>query len=655
MPIQVLSQSIIDKIAAGEVVERPSSVVKELVENAIDAGATKISVETKDGGITLIRVTDNGSGIRKEELAVAFLPHATSKIRSIEDLEHLGSLGFRGEALPSIAAVSEVEVLTKTREDAAGALFSIRGGVPGETEEIGIPDGTTFLVRNLFYNTPARRAFLKTPMTEASYVGDLLEKLAFSHPEIAFKWTSEGRVRLDTPGNDNLKALIYSLYGRETAAELVEVRKDEGYLKVRGFLGKPVLAKGNRNFELYFVNGRFVRNKIAEKAIEDAYQPFMMQHRYPFLVLFLELSPEEFDVNVHPSKLEIRFRKEGTLYDELFAVIKEGLTRKEFIPGEEEKEERPKGGNKTLFKAPEPFETNFSDVRDQAREKEFAREIPAYLSGKEKETAEAPEKPVLTPFRPKDGGNPAGEVKPRETADLEATEHKPETPDTGRDAPGAGNEKAVSGNELKTPVQETFLHRIETKAYRVVGQVFDTYWVIETEDGMYLMDQHAAHEKVLYEAKMLSLREKKPVSQFISPPVIVTLGARESAVLTDNLEWFSEFGYEIRPFGGREFAVSAIPSDLFGLDVRSFFEEVIGAMTQYPERKKDPEMLLQKIATMSCKAAVKGNSRITETEAEALIAKLLTLENPYACPHGRPTLIRFTKEDIEKRFKRIVS
>ena len=644
MPIQVLSQKTIDEIAAGEVVERPSSVVKELVENAIDAGATAISVETKNGGIDLIRVTDNGSGIPADEIATAFLPHATSKIREITDLEKLTSLGFRGEALPSIAAVSEVEVLTKTAEEAVGTLFKIRGGTPGDVEEVGIPDGTTFLVRNLFYNTPARRHFLKTPVTEASYVGDLLEKIAFSHPEIAFKWTSEGRVRLDTPGNGNLKALLYSVYGRETAAEVLEIRKDEGYLKVGGYVGKPVLAKGNRNFELYFVNGRFVRNKVVEKAIEDAYQPFMMQHRYPFLVLYLSLDPGEFDVNVHPSKLEIRFRREGQIYDELFLAIKEALTHKEFIPEDETPEK--KAEKTPEFPAPEPFETQYSEaVRERSENVGQVRETPSLRPFKPKTGAEHDPSDV---FRQREAINEAASrpISPEEILkEKQETETVPAPPETPE-------EKA---EEPADPGTETFLKQLRDRTYRIVGQVFDTYWIIEMDDAMYIMDQHAAHEKVLYERKMRDLRAKKPVSQYISPPVVVTLSEREMAVLMDHMEWLESFGYEIRAFGGREVAVSAVPSDLYGLDVRSFFTEVIGSLTDHPERRKDPEILLQKIATMSCKAAVKGNMRISETEAEALLSELLTLENPYNCPHGRPTLIRTSRTELEKKFKRIVN
>ena len=651
--IQVLSQKTIDEIAAGEVVERPSSVVKELVENAIDAHATAISVETKNGGIDLIRVTDNGSGIPKEEVPTAFLPHATSKIRSIDDLQTLSSLGFRGEALPSIAAVSEVEVFTKTKEDAVGTLFGIRGGSVVKTEEVGVPDGTTFFVRNLFYNTPARRHFLKTPVTEASYVGDLMEKIAFSHPEIAFKWTSEGRVRLDTPGNGNLKALLYSVYGRETASEVMELRKEEGYLKIEGYVGKPVLSRGNRNAELYFVNGRFVRNKVVEKAIEDAYQPFMMQHRYPFLVLYLTLEPSEFDVNVHPSKLEIRFRKEGQIYDELYLAVKDALTHKEFIPEDEEEKKTSKTAPE--FPSPEPFETRYSEVvKNKAVHGNTVRETPSLRPFRPKEKEEQDPSDV---FRQREDVN---ELAGKTIGIREVIDEKPIGSGEVVDEKPIGSgevidEKPESVPEKSDPATERFLTQLRKRSYRLVGQIFETYWIIEMEDAMYVMDQHAAHEKVLYERKMRDLRAKKPIAQYVTPPAVVTLSEREMAVLRENMEWLSGFGYEIRAFGGREVAVSAVPSDLFGLDVRSFFTEVIGSLEEHPERKRDPEMLLQKIATMSCKAAVKGNTRLSEKEAEALLDELLTLENPYACPHGRPTLIRTSKTELEKKFKRIVS
>ena len=627
--INVLSKHTVDQIAAGEVIERPKSVVKELVENAIDAGATSISVETKNGGIDLIRVTDNGPGIEKEDVPTAFLSHATSKIKDASDLTGILSLGFRGEALSSIASVSEVQTFTKTRDDLTGTSYLIRGGEEISEEEVGTPDGTTMIVRELFYNTPARRKFLKSPMTENSYVGDLLEKCALSHPEIRFKWTSNGQIRLSTSGNANVKDLIYSIFGRETTESLLEVSYDKGGIRINGYVGKPETARGSRSFENYFVNGRFVKSRIIDKALEDGFHPLLMQHRYPFAVLYLELDPESYDVNVHPTKLELRFRSDSEIYDAVQEAVKEAIRGKELIPDAVKKEEEKQ---EAVYSAPEPFERPMNPPRE-----------------------ERPEKPVFTPHveLPKDESSVRTSMKEtgtpfeKETLYQSFHENKPIQSVHEETGYGATDEKG------QITFGDTLISKAKEHQYRVIGQAFDTYWFIESGDTVYVMDQHAAHEKVLFNRNLEAYNNRRISSQMIAPPVVVTVTEQEERILNSNAQVFEDFGYEIRPFGRKEYAIYAVPQDLYGLDVKEVFHEIMGGLSDNSKNLSGGSIHL-KLATISCKAAVKGNERISEKEAEALIKELLTLPDPYTCPHGRPTMIAVKKTDFEKSFKRIV-
>ena len=631
-PIHVLDKLTVDQIAAGEVIERPSSIVKELVENAIDAGATAVSVEIRNGGIDLVRVTDNGCGIPKSEISTAFLRHSTSKIENAGDLSEIRSLGFRGEALSSIAAVTRLEMITKCRQEVTGSSYEINGGEEVSLTEIGAPDGTTFLVKDIFYNTPARRKFLKTPITEASYIAELLEKMAVSRPDISFRLIANGKTRLSTSGNGRVRDLIYSIYGRETASSLEETDAKEGEIRITGFVGKPVLAKGNRGFENYFVNGRYVKNKVITKAIEDAYQPFMMLHRYPLTVLYIDMPPEMFDVNVHPQKMELRFRNEQTVYDAVLAAVRASLMHKEFIQETKLSEEKEKP--EPVYAAPEPFE--------EKRRESFT---PAYHAFPDK-TDFVREKNTV-PF---DSGQGEG-VLLKENA----PEKEEETP---RTIPGFENVTHTVRVKPEKPVQESLfetklISEEGYKKHRLIGQVFDTYWLLQMEDKLYIMDQHAAHEKVLYERKMKELEERKHPSQTVSPPIMISLSSREELLLNRYMDAFSGLGYEISSFGGREYAISAVPYDLFGLDVRALFEDILGELEAELGEKK-PEMILSKLASMSCKAAVKGENALSFDEADALLKELLTLENPYACPHGRPTMISLSRTELDRKFKRIV-
>lgn len=610
--IAVLDQSTIDKIAAGEVIERPASVVKELVENAIDAGANAITVEIKEGGISFIRITDNGEGIAPNQVPLAFLRHATSKISRVEDLLNVASLGFRGEALSSIAAVCQVELITKTAGNLTGVRYVIEGGVEKGMEEIGAPEGTTFLVRNLFYNTPARKKFLKTPMTEAGYINDLMERMALSHPEIAFKFINNNQTRLHTSGNTNLKDIIYGIYGREIAANLVEIDASIQDVTIRGFIGKPVISRGNRNYENYFINGRYIRSSILYKAIEEAYRTFMMQHKYPFTALHFTIDGKLLDINVHPTKMELRFADNQQIYQLVCDTVREGLTRQELIPqvtvaSEKQSREIPPM-KQAAAPVPEPFEL-------RRLEKQRREEPPCDRAGEER------------------AGYHAEPVKVPEGRKI-TEDHKP----------------APQQIEL---FESKLLSKENVKEHRIIGQVFDTYWLVEFQEKLYIIDQHAAHEKVLYERTMAGLEKKEFTSQQISPPLILSLSLQEEELLAQYMENFIQIGYEIEHFGGKEYSIRAVPANLFGLAEKEVFLEMLDGLAEQTGRAS-AEMINEKIASMSCKAAVKGNHRMSSKEAQALIDELMSLENPYNCPHGRPTIISMTKYELEKKFKRIV-
>ena len=633
--IAVLSQNTIDKIAAGEVVERPASVVKELVENAIDAGATAITVEIKEGGISFTRVTDNGGGIPKEQVPLAFLRHATSKITQAEDLLQITSLGFRGEALSSISAVSQMEVITKAPEDFMGVRYVIEGGQEKVLEDVGAPNGTTMLVRNLFFNTPARKKFLKTAMTEAGYVSSYMEQLALSHHNISFKYMVNGQLRLHTSGNANLKDVIYGIYGRDITRELIPVQYEKTGISITGFIGKPSIARGNRNFENYYINGRYVKSKLLMKAIEEAYKPYMMQHKYPFVCLQYDIHGEDVDVNVHPTKMEVRFQNQSAVYNATYDLITEALAGKEIIPEVSltskptvaPKQTHPK--EKKIL-VPEPFEKN-----------RIAEEKAVYAPvGLRPASAEPKTENKTTPIsisEPVKSKESEMQAKPKEQKQESFPQEKSEV--------------------VKIEQMELFDNRLLSKEarvhHRIIGQLFDTYWLVEYDNKFYIIDQHAAHEKVLYERFLKEFAQKEIISQMVSPPSLVSLNLQESNLLKANLEIFREFGFEISEFGGKEYSIHAVPANIYGVSVQELFIQILDSLDQ-EHISKTPDILAERIATAACKAAVKGNNRLSVKEADALIDELLSLENPYNCPHGRPTIISMTKYELEKKFKRIV-
>jgi len=740
--INVLDKDTINKIAAGEVIEGPAAVVKELVENAIDADANSVTVEIKDGGTSLIRVTDNGKGIGSDDIKTAFLPHATSKIKTADDLTLVSSLGFRGEALASIAAVSEVEVLTKTADEISGIRYVINGGKEEANEPIGTPEGTTFVVRNIFYNTPARKKFLKTPATEGRYVGEVMEHMAVSHPEIAFKFILNGQVKLQTMGNGSLKDVLFYIYGKETTANIIPVNNPDvdgelvNGLSVRGYIGKPSLTRGNKEYENYFINGRFIKNKVITRAIEDAYKSFLMQHRFPFTCLLISVDNSLVDVNVHPAKLEVRFSDTESIYRLIFHEVDNALRKKDLLPdmgvkqvpdkkplvrdfnSHNKAERTEKSGGYIIpdIPMPEPFEKSRQGEWKKELKPVFKQE--SFVADKVKRDEKSPlvKSEMYAPFEndntfdksnfasleiesidKSEGGikntcgNFAGDVSRENSVETEDNREYPTTveqtdktsynKDFNTVKEDGDTYKNMSENSFQaddgmmnaTGVEQAFcdkdeLHCDTNKSskeefkggilakkalpdIKIIGQIFGTYWIIEYDDSVYMIDQHAAHEKVMYERFVKEISQNKATSQNLLPPVVVTLSGSQSQIVEEIGEHLHKLGFEIEPFGGNEYVIKAVPTELFGISEKDLLFDIIDQYS-LEGKKTTPDTVLVKLATMACKAAIKGNMNISLLEAKALIEELMSLDNPYNCPHGRPTMIFMSKSDVEKKFKR---
>jgi len=653
--INILDQDTINKIAAGEVVERPSSVVKELVENSIDAGATAVAVTIIGGGTTQIRVTDNGCGFEREDLDIAFLKNTTSKIHCAEDLLAVNSLGFRGEALSSISSVSKLELITKTKQELIGTRYVIHGGVKQEEQEVGCPDGTTFVVNDLFYNTPVRRKFLKSAMTEAGYVNDVMERIALSNPNIAIKFTNNGKLLINTSGNGKLRDVIYGIYGRDIAAEVCELQRTAGELSICGYIAKPSIARGNRNYENYFLNGRYIRNPLISKAIEEAYRGYMMQNKYPFTALMLQVPNNMFDVNVHPAKLEVRFTQPELIYEFVYQSVRTTVVENETIHKTSlEPASKPLVKHITGY-APEPFERRIPVPTPTTKP------ISEPLKGSEKiseqqvdipvqQTEKTISVPSLTPIEPL-----INEHKMSEPATKSENLYVAEASPYFSDKKETMVEQVIKPpkNNTPEPVQLSFLSEEAKKEHRIIGQVFATYWMVEYDDKLYIIDQHAAHERILYENIMESRKCSEPNSQQLFPPLVISLNLREQEVLEQSISYLERLGYDIESFGGKEYKVSAVPAELPSINKKEFLLEFLDSLSE-SGIPGEPESVYEKIASLSCKAAVKGNQKLSYEEAAALINQLMKLENPFHCPHGRPVTIELSKYEIEKKFKRIL-
>lgn len=659
--IQVLDQETINKIAAGEVIERPASVVKELMENAIDAMATAITVEIKEGGISFIRITDNGTGIPKDEVKTAFLRHATSKIKSALDLITVSSLGFRGEALSSIGAVSMVELVTKQKEDFLGTRYEISGGKEGNMEEIGVPDGTTFIVRNLFFNVPARKKFLKTAMTEAGYINDIVCRMAMSHPEISIRFINNGKHVLHTNGNGNLKDVIYTIYGKDIALNLIELNTETENMRISGFIGKPVICRGNRTYENYFINGRYIKSNIINKAIEEGYRNFMMQHKYPFTAIQFSVNQELLDVNVHPAKMELRFRNAEEIYPAVINAIADALREKELIQETVFEPEDKKAKSlkqetkpKELKKTPEFFETNRMMETERPKEpKELHSEnVKVTFNTKTNEVEKFERKSTQNPVLNEQ--NKSQDITEGvQNAEKNIVYTKKQIVQPEKTVAEESNYSITKPEQMEL-FDDKLLSKESKIKHQIIGQIFDTYWIVQFGDKMFIIDQHAAHEKVLYERTVKRLKDRQTLSQTINPPIILSLSMREEQAVKEYMDYFRKLGYELEEFGGHEYAVRAVPFDLFSVAKKELLMEIIDDLSDESAIRKQSSLILDRVASMSCKAAVKGNNKLSFQEANALIDELMTLDNPYNCPHGRPTIISMSKYELERKFKRIL-
>lgn len=727
--INVLDQNTINRIAAGEVIDRPSSIVKELLENAIDAKATNISVEIKNGGLDMIRISDNGIGFDKDDIKVAFLRHTTSKIKTAEDLVSVGSLGFRGEALSSIAAVCQVELLTKQADEIYGYRYAIEGGEEKKFEEVGLPDGTTFVVRNIFFNTPARRKFLKSGSTEGGYITDIVQKIALSNPDISFVLKVNGNTKIHTPGNGNLRDVIYSIYGRDITKNLVEVNESNDFLKIHGFIGKPVVTRGNRGYENYYINKRYIKSSIISKAIEEGYKTFIMQHMYPFTNLFIEIDSNLIDVNVHPSKMELRFKRGNEIFDFIVDIVRKALRQNDLIRDgelltEAEKKEAIRKESQIAAREEDKVAPKADGLSESAGTVKSVDSIksenPNVLRNdiiKPQSVNNVAEDKVEYKSKVNDFGvsnksnvtdtNIANNIdntkldnnskiennktisldnvvnSPSPKKNEEVTKYQNETKsDYGikksssydelfnkASEPFEANRKKededlsnklreeFKENVIKDAVQESLISpnvRADDKPdFRIVGQVFDTYWIIEYKNSMYIIDQHAAHEKVNYEKYLKQFKENGVDKQYLNPPVVISLNGQAEAVVNEYKDNLDKFGYEIENFGDKEYIIRSVPYNLLNLDYADVLQEFIGKLDSNMGSLTN-DTINDRIATMSCKAAIKGNMAISEREANELVSTLLTLDDPFNCPHGRPTMIEISKKDMERKFKRIV-
>lgn len=724
--IVLLDDSTINKIAAGEVIERPASVVKEVMENSIDAGATAITVEIRNGGISYIRVTDNGKGIMQDDLEIAFERHATSKLRSAEDLDDIKSMGFRGEALASIASIAKVSLISKTADSYTGYEVVVEGGKILSKEEAGCPNGTSITIENLFYNTPVRYKFLKKDFTESGYIEDVVTRIALVHPEIAVKLINTGKTIIQTSGNGEIKPVIYNIYGKEIADNLIDIDYTYDDIIVKGVIGKPVISRSNRSNQLFFVNNRFVKDKALSGAAEQAFKGFVTIGKHGFLVLNIDMDPRKVDVNVHPAKLEVRFQEETKIFKAIYHAIREGLLKGDLVAYtssidkiDEEKTKystenidlNPKFENvgsssfRDIIKNTEPVKPNFEQLPSYIKEEKFdSNKLVQTDQTVEKEEIKEHEKQSEQTFedvmarlnRMQNVISTVNEEKTTYNAPSEATinnEDKEKVENSTEDVkvinqetPQANSQtnddskflemyektfgisvKKEENEEDELDVSQEFKpmtaednvsvfegeSSYATKpAYKYIGIAFNTYIIIEMKSDLYIIDQHAAHERIMYEKiKQNYYSNNTKDSQLMLLPDIITLTHKEMGIYRDNKEMFQRAGFAVEEFGENTVKLSGVPNVLIDLETKDLFLETLDEINTVARTAKQ-EIEEKFIATVACKAAVKAHMVLEKQEVTQLLDKLLQLPNPFTCPHGRPTAIKMTRNDIEKKFSR---
>ncbi len=656
--INVLPKAVAELIAAGEVVERPASVVKELVENAIDAKATSVSVEIKNGGIKYIRVTDNGCGILREDVKTAFISHATSKIQSADDLNSIFTLGFRGEALPSVAAVSRLSVLTKTAEEEIGTSFVIEGGQAGETEDAGCPDGTTIIVRDLFFNTPARMKFLKRDITEGGYVADIITKTALSHPEIKFSFIKDGKPVLSTPGNGDLLSTVYSLFGKDIADALIECSYELEGIKVHGYISRPLNNRPNRNMQFFFVNGRFVRIPAAVPALDEAYKNRIMVGKFPMCFLFTEIQPEKIDVNVHPAKTEIRFSDERKIFELFYYAAKGALNMGDNkrpdvkLKSERDVLRKPQEEVQQLEIKAEPVQPtqHTAILRDTSSVfNNFIKKVDA-PPAEAKSSAVSSEKPFAQ-F--------AQQQKEKPKADISVVfEENKNVPEKDVKLSFAEEIKTEEKTEIKTQINTQPEHKEEIQEkvqkavpyFNVIGEAFKTYILVECGDKLLIIDKHAAHERMIFNE--ISKSKGRINSQLLLSPVAVTLSGREHSAVIDNLDIFSQCGYLVEDFGASSVIVRECPVELSREDISSLISEMAGQLLK-GNMNPVPEKLDWLYHSTACRAAVKAGDKTNILEMTSFVKRILENDEIRYCPHGRPVVYELSRREIEKQFGRL--
>lgn len=630
-----LDRLTINQIAAGEVIEKPHSVVKELVENAIDAEATSITIEIKEGGFSFIRVTDDGSGIAKEDIKQVFLRHTTSKIRNLEDLQVTTSLGFRGEALASIVAVSRVELITRTADQMTGWRYVVEGHQEKSFEEIGCPIGTTIIIKDLFYNTPARKKFLKSAKTESSYVTDYVQRIALGHRQVGFKYVANQQTKLHTKAGNSLEEAILYVFGKAVASQLIPVNYQTEQVQIDGYVGQPVLSRGNRSYEIYFINGRYIKSKWIGQGIEEAMKGYLMHHQFPFAVLLLTMNPQKIDVNIHPTKMDVRFDNDYLVQQLVCQGIQQSLKQDEPIP------EARKSDNKLDY---QPLDSKMNPVKKHLPEP-FEKKRQADLSNRQNvnqmvKGSDSQEKMAMPP--------PLS-AETRQSAKKKMTTEKNLLIKEKMESYGRS---PTVGSQLDL-IERRFIDAASLKSHRIIGQLFETYWLVEFEKNLYIIDQHAAHEKVYYERFVEQINQHKIATQQLLTPIIVDLAAKDYQTYEKYQSFFSRLGFEIEPFGPHALQIRGVPYLFNGTIDNSQFMVILDQLDD-GLLHKPADVVDHQLATMGCKAAIKGNHRLSKREYQQLIEDLLELKDPYHCPHGRPTMIKMSRYDIEKKIKRII-
>lgn len=636
--IKLLENNLINKIAAGEVIERPASIVKELVENSIDAGSKNIIIEIKNGGTSFIKIQDDGTGIEKSQIKIAFLRHATSKLEKLDDLDSILTLGFRGEALASIASISIVEMITKTENDTIGNKILIEGGKIVLEEETAALKGTTFIVRNIFFNTPARRKFLKKDSVEGSYISEIVNRLALAHPNISFTYINNGVEILKTMGDNNLKNTAFYIYGKEICKKLIPIEANKNGFAISGLIGIPEISRGNRSYENFFINGRYIKSSIVQGAIEEGYSGKLMVGKFPIFIINMTVPENTVDVNVHPTKLEVRFEDENFIHDFLCEAIEKTLQKQILIPNVEIEEK------KSFFQVAETKPFNVEKQKD-LEELLLVEDEDNFKPTKKREKIERPflvlnettEEtyiPIVEPIKKLDTpiinieeDNGLKDIVPKEIVNEDKTINKDKI-----------EEK---------PKKHSFFNN-----YKIIGQMFNTYWIVEQCEEIFIIDQHSAHEKVIYEELTKKFKEEKVHSQKLLEPIIINATPLEKATIEENMSLFLKFGFDIEQFGLSAYAIRKVPFIFKAPVDAKFFNDLLDILVD-KNLSNLYDMKIEKIISISCKKAVKANDRLSFIEAKSLIEQILSLENPFSCPHGRPTIIKMTKYEIEKLFKRI--